>query len=77
MTPFRASAGFTESWKHLRLEIDEGVATITLDRPDKLNALTFDAYADLRDVLAELPHRDDVRAVVITGSGHGFCSPSR
>jgi enoyl-CoA hydratase/carnithine racemase len=74
MTPFRASAGFTESWKHLRLEIDEGVATVTLDRPDKLNALTFDAYADLRDVLSELPHRDDVRAVVITGSGRGFCS---
>ena len=74
MAPFRASAGFTESWKHLRLEIDEGVATVTLDRPDKLNALTFDAYADLRDVLTELPHRDDVRSVVITGSGRGFCS---
>jgi enoyl-CoA hydratase/carnithine racemase len=74
MAPFRASAGFTESWKHLRLEIDGGVATITLDRPDKLNALTFDAYADLRDVLTELPHRDDVRSIVITGSGRGFCS---
>ena len=74
MAPFRASAGFTESWKHLRLEIDEGVATITLDRPEKLNALTFDAYADLRDVLTELPHRDEVRSVVITGSGRGFCS---
>jgi enoyl-CoA hydratase/carnithine racemase len=74
MAPFRASAGFTESWKHLRLEIAEGVATVTLDRPDKLNALTFDAYADLRDVLTELPHRDDVRSVVITGSGRGFCS---
>ncbi|HJS27721.1 MAG TPA: enoyl-CoA hydratase family protein [Actinomycetota bacterium] len=74
MSPFRASAGFTESWKHLRLEIADGVATITLDRPDTLNALTFDAYADLRDVLTELPHRDDVRSVVITGSGRGFCS---
>ena len=74
MAPFRASAGFTESWKHLRLEIAEGIATVTLDRPDKLNALTFDAYADLRDVLTELPHRDDVRSVVIKGSGRGFCS---
>ena len=74
MAPFRASAGFTESWSHVRLEIERGVATITLDRPDKLNALTFDAYADLRDVLTELPHRDDVRCVVITGSGRGFCS---
>lgn len=74
MAPFRASAGFTESWKHLRLEVDGGVATITLDRPEKLNALTFEAYADLRDVLTELPHRDDVRSIVITGGGRGFCS---
>lgn len=74
MTPFRASAGFTESWKHLRVEIADGIATVTFDRPEKLNALTFDAYADLRDVLGELPHRDDVRALVITGAGRGFCS---
>ena len=74
MAPFRASAGFTESWKHVRVEIADGVATITLDRPEKLNALTFDAYADLRDVLAELPHRDDAKAVLVTGSGRGFCS---
>ncbi len=74
MTPFRASAGFTEAWKHLRVEIADGVATVTFDRPEKLNALTFDAYADLRDVLGELRHRDDVRALVITGAGRGFCS---
>ena len=74
MTPFRASAGFTESWKHLRVEIADGIATVTFDRPEKLNALTFDAYADLRDVLGELRHRDDVRALVITGAGRGFCS---
>ncbi len=74
MTPFRASAGFTESWKHLRIEIADGIASVTFDRPEKLNALTFDAYADLRDVLGELPHRDDVRALVITGAGRGFCS---
>jgi enoyl-CoA hydratase/carnithine racemase len=74
VTPFRASAGFTESWKHLRVEIAEGIATVTFDRPEKMNALTFDAYADLRDVLDELPHRDDVRALVITGAGRGFCS---
>jgi enoyl-CoA hydratase/carnithine racemase len=74
VTPFRASAGFTESWKHLRVEIADGIATVTFDRPEKMNALTFDAYADLRDVLDELPHRDDVRALVITGAGRGFCS---
>jgi enoyl-CoA hydratase/carnithine racemase len=74
VTPFRASAGFTEAWKHLRVDIADGAATITFDRPEKLNALTFDAYADFRDVLGELRHRDDVRALVITGAGRGFCS---
>jgi enoyl-CoA hydratase/carnithine racemase len=74
MSPFRASAALTEDWESFRVAIDQGVVTITLDRPDKLNALTFEAYADLRDLLAELPHRDDARVVVITGEGRGFCS---
>jgi enoyl-CoA hydratase/carnithine racemase len=74
MAPFRASASFTEGWKHFRLEVEEGVATLTLSRPARLNALTFDVYADLRDLLTELPHREDVRALVITGEGRGFCS---
>jgi enoyl-CoA hydratase/carnithine racemase len=56
------------------LAVEDGVATVTFTRPDKLNALTFEAYAGLRDLLAELPHRGDARAVVITGSGRGFCS---
>lgn len=71
---FRASAGFTHSWDHFRFEVDEGVGTITLDRPDRLNALTLAVYADLRDLLAELEHREDVHALVITGEGRGFCS---
>lgn len=50
------------------------MATVTFDRPEKLNALTFQAYADLRDLLGELEHRDDVAVLVITGSGEGFCS---
>lgn len=74
MSPFRASAGFTESWKHFRFDVSDGVATLTFDRPEVLGALTFDVYADLRDLLGELPHRDDVRALVVTGSGRGFCS---
>jgi enoyl-CoA hydratase/carnithine racemase len=74
MTPFRASAPITGRWEHFHLEVAEGVATLTLDRPEKLNALTFEAYADLRDLLAELPHRGDVQAMVITGRGRGFCS---
>jgi enoyl-CoA hydratase/carnithine racemase len=74
MTPFRASPGFTETWRHFDFAVQDGVATVTLNRPDKLNALTFDAYADLRDLLAELPHRGDARVLVLTGEGRGFCS---
>jgi len=74
MSPFRASAGFTSEWQHFDLAVEDGVATVTLSRPDKLNALTFEAYADLRDLLSELPHRGDARVLVITGSGRGFCS---
>ena len=55
-------------------EVAEGVATVTLNRPDKLNALTFATYGDLRDLLYELPHRKDARVLVITGRGRGFCS---
>lgn len=74
MTPFRASAGFTDEWEHFRFAVEGGVASVTFERPERLNALTFEAYADLRDLLAELPHRDDVRVLVITGTGRGFCS---
>jgi enoyl-CoA hydratase/carnithine racemase len=74
VAPFRASAGFTDEWKHFRFAVEGGVASVTFDRPERLNALTFEAYADLRDLLAELPHRDDVRVLVITGTGRGFCS---
>jgi enoyl-CoA hydratase/carnithine racemase len=51
-----------------------GVATITLNRPDRLNALTFEVYAELRDAFAALDTEPGVRAVVITGAGRAFCS---
>jgi enoyl-CoA hydratase/carnithine racemase len=74
MSPFRGSVGFTEKWEHFRLERDGTVATLTFTRPDKLNALTFSSYADLRDLLHELPQRGDTRALVIRGEGRAFCS---
>lgn len=74
MSPYRASAGFTDSWEHFGFEVADGVGRVTFDRPDKLNALTFDVYADLRDLLREIEHRDDVRVLVLTGTGRGFCS---
>jgi enoyl-CoA hydratase/carnithine racemase len=57
-----------------RFELDAGVATITLSRESTLNSLTFEVYAELRDLLAELNHHDEVRAVVLTGQGRAFCS---
>jgi enoyl-CoA hydratase/carnithine racemase len=74
VTPFTGSAGRTEKWDTFDLRVEDRVATLTFTRPEKLNALTFEVYADLRDLLGELPHREDVRALVITGTGRGFCS---
>jgi enoyl-CoA hydratase/carnithine racemase len=70
---FHASPQLTTSWQHFRFAKADGVATVTLDRPEKLNPLTFESYADLRDLLAELPHHQDVRVLVIRGEGRGFC----
>ncbi len=53
---------------------DNGVATVTLNRPEKKNPLTFDSYAELRDTFRSLNNASAVRAVVITGSGGNFCS---
>src|SRR3954454_22762197 len=73
MSRYRASAGITEDWQHFDFSVTDGVATVTLTRPDKMNPLTFESYADLRDLLAELPHRGDTRVLVIRGRGKGFC----
>lgn len=74
MSPFTGSAASTGRWEHLRVDLDDGVATVTLARPEKLNALTFGAYADLRDLLAELSRERAVQALVLAGEGRGFCS---
>ncbi|WFB06958.1 enoyl-CoA hydratase family protein [Streptomyces sp. LX-29] len=74
MSPFTGSASRTERWRHLRVSHEGGVATVTLDRPARLNALTFGAYADLRDLVAELARERSVRALVLGGAGRGFCS---
>jgi enoyl-CoA hydratase/carnithine racemase len=55
-------------------ELAKGVATITLDRPKRLNALTFEIYRELAETFEKLDAEADVRAVVITGRGRGFCS---
>ncbi len=60
--------------KSFRYAVEDGIATLTLDRPDTLNSLTFEVYAELRDTFLALEREADVHAVVLTGAGRGFCS---
>lgn len=57
-----------------RFELQDRIGLITFTRPQTLNSLTFEVYAELRDLFAELAHDDKVASVVITGEGRGFCS---
>ena len=69
--PFQHHAARHFQWQ---CSEDGRVATLTLNRPDKKNPLTFDSYAELRDLFLGLQGASDVRAVVITGAGGNFCS---
>lgn len=60
--------------QHVGWEVDGKVGVITIDRPDRKNPLTFDSYAELRDLFRALAHADDVRSVVIQGAGGNFSS---
>ena len=59
---------------HFEWVVDSGVATLTLNRPDRKNPMTFDSYAESRDVFARLKYATDVHAVVLVGAGDNFCS---
>ena len=60
--------------QHFDWQLSASVATITLNRPERKNPLTFEAYAELRDLFVQLKYAGDVHAVVITGAGGNFCS---
>jgi enoyl-CoA hydratase/carnithine racemase len=60
--------------KHFAWTLEGKVATITLNRPERKNPLTFESYAELRDTFRELGRADGVKAVVVTGAGGNFCS---
>jgi enoyl-CoA hydratase/carnithine racemase len=62
------------SYKSFVYENNEGVATIRLNDPEKLNALTFQTYGDLEKIFAELGSDNSVKVIVLTGTGKGFCS---
>ncbi|MEZ6197734.1 MAG: enoyl-CoA hydratase family protein [Planctomycetota bacterium] len=61
-------------YRTFRFAVEDGIATITLDRPDRLNALTFEVYRELTDCFHDLRFREDVDVVVVTGAVGGFCS---
>jgi enoyl-CoA hydratase/carnithine racemase len=60
--------------RHFQFQLAQGVATVTLNRPERKNPLTFESYTELRDLFRTLADADDVKAVVITGAGENFCS---
>lgn len=60
--------------RHFRWRLEERVGVVTLDRPERKNPLTFDSYAELRDLFRALVTAPAVRALVITGAGGNFCS---
>jgi enoyl-CoA hydratase/carnithine racemase len=60
--------------EHFLWQVEEGVATVTLNRPERKNPLTFESYAELRDLFGALKYATDVHAVVIAGAGDNFCS---
>jgi enoyl-CoA hydratase/carnithine racemase len=60
--------------EHFKWEVKDRVATITLNRPERKNPLTFQSYAELRDTFHKLQYVDDVRTVIVTGEGGNFCS---
>lgn len=60
--------------QHFAWQLQDGVGTITLNRPERKNPLTFESYAELRDLFHALRYTTDVRAIVITGAGGNFCS---
>src|SRR5215475_6313429 len=60
--------------KHFGWSVTNGVATIMLNRPERKNPLTFESYAELRDLFRQLAYATDVKAVVLHGAGENFCS---
>ena len=69
---FEPKAGYAA--RHFAWSYEDGVGTVTLNRPERKNPLTFDSYAELRDLFHALKFATDVKAIVVTGAGGNFCS---
>jgi enoyl-CoA hydratase/carnithine racemase len=74
MTPKPSFEAASYAPQHFKWRLQERVGVVTLDRPERKNPLTFDSYAELRDLFRALTCAPDVRALVITGAGGNFCS---
>ena len=61
---------------NVKLAVENGIATVTLDRPEKMNALSEEMYADMTRMFEEVQADENVRAVILTGAGKAFCSGS-
>jgi len=74
--PMRAQFEAKAAYKaeHFAWSFEAGVGTITLNRPERKNPLTFDSYAELRDLFRALAYATDVKVIVVTGAGGNFCS---
>ena len=68
----RPLAGYAA--QHFGWQVSDGIARITLNRPERKNPLTFDSYAEMRDLFERLRHAPDVNVVVVAGAGDNFCS---
>jgi enoyl-CoA hydratase/carnithine racemase len=64
----------TFSPKHFQWQFADGIATVTLNRPERKNPLTFESYAELRDMFRDLVYTRAVKVVIVTGAGGNFCS---
>src|SRR5262252_4679860 len=67
-------ATFSPQPQHFQWQLTGRVGVITLNRPERKNPLTFESYAELRDLFRTLTHVSDVRGIVLTGAGGNFCS---
>ena len=72
--PKKLISRFEQSPEHFLWSVDRGVATITLNRPERKHPLTFESYAEMRDRFRDLVYSEEVKAVVITGAGENFCA---
>ena len=74
MNMFKRIKGAEMKPKYFAWQVENKVATVTINRPERKNPLSFQSYGELRDTFRELQYATDVKAVVITGAGGNFCS---